>query len=131
MLKPFLGLKSFVGTKCPILKILCVFLRLNTWSRLDLKPKEGILTQLLSYLTKLDFDEHEAVKTAANFIRTHTRNFPGGRVPDNPSRLAVLAIKSYEVFIGLSETGNVAGVSLCVDLTEAIVEACGKFDKRM
>jgi hypothetical protein len=41
VLKTLFGLKSFVGTKCPILKILCVFLRLNTWFLLDLKPKKG------------------------------------------------------------------------------------------
>jgi hypothetical protein len=41
VLKTHLELKSFVGTKCSILKILCVFLRLNTWSRLDFKPEMG------------------------------------------------------------------------------------------
>jgi transposase len=41
VLKTLFGLKSFVGTKCSILKILCVFFRLNTWSRLDLKPEKG------------------------------------------------------------------------------------------
>ena len=41
VLKNLLDLKFFVGTKCSILKILCVFLRLNTWSRLDFKPEKG------------------------------------------------------------------------------------------
>jgi hypothetical protein len=40
-LKTLLDLKSFVGTKCSTGGILCVFLRLNTWSRLDLKPEKG------------------------------------------------------------------------------------------
>ena len=41
VLKTLLELKSFVGTKCSILKILCVFLRLNTWSRLDFEPEKN------------------------------------------------------------------------------------------
>jgi Fe-S-cluster containining protein len=92
---------------------------------------ERVERWFFSYPTKLDCDEHEAVKAAAKFMRTHARHFPGGRVPDNPNQLAVLAIKSYEVFIGLSETGNVEDESLCVELAEAIVAACRKFDKRM
>ena len=50
MLKFSLGLKSYVGTKGSIFEILRVLPRLNTWPCLGLKPKKGILTQLLRFL---------------------------------------------------------------------------------
>ena len=92
---------------------------------------ERVERWLFSYPTKLDCDEHQAVKTAATFIHEHACHFPGGRVPDNPSQLAVLAIKSYEVFIGLNGIDSIEGKSSCVELAEAIVKACRKFDKYM
>ncbi len=50
---------------------------------------------------------HQAVRAAARFIRDHAIHFPGGRVPDQPSQLAVLALKVYEVFLnsGSGPTG--------------------------
>ena len=36
---------------------------------------------------------------AANYIRQHVVRFPGGRVPSRPSEVAVLAMKTYEVFL--------------------------------
>jgi Fe-S-cluster containining protein len=92
---------------------------------------ERVERWLFSYPTKLDCNEHQAVKAAAKFIREHACHFPGGRVPDNPSQLAVLAIKSYEVFIGLNGIENSKDESLCVKLAETIVEACKKFDNSM
>jgi uncharacterized protein len=92
---------------------------------------EWVKRWLFSYPSKLDCDEHQAVKAVAKFIREHAHHFPGGRVPDNPSQLAVLAIKSYKVFIGLNGIGSIEDESLCVELVEAIVEACREFDKCM
>lgn len=92
---------------------------------------ERVERWLFSYPTKLDCDEHQAVKTAAAFIHEHAYHFPGGRVPDDPSQLAVLAIKSYEVFIGLNGIESIECKSSCGELAEAIVNACGKFDKCM
>ncbi len=53
-----------------------------------------------SYPAKRDHDEHLAVQAAAKFIREHAECFPGGRIPSNPSQLAILAIEVYEVFLG-------------------------------
>src|SRR5262245_15931923 len=54
-----------------------------------------------TYPTECDRDEHRAVQAAASFIREHARSFPGGRAPTDPSQLAILAIKTYEVFLNL------------------------------
>ena len=40
-----------------------------------------------------------AVRAAADFVRRHAAAFPGGRVPTQPSDLAVLAIKVHRVFL--------------------------------
>lgn len=42
---------------------------------------------------------HRAVRAAAAYLRQHPVRFPNGRVPSRPAEIAVLAIKSYEVFL--------------------------------
>ena len=82
-----------------------------------------------SYPAKSDHDEHLAVQAAAKFIREHAECFPGGKIPSNPSQLAILAIKAYDVFLkkdgGSVKTGR---ASLDTEVANAIVEACRKFD---
>jgi uncharacterized protein len=82
-----------------------------------------------SYPTERERDEHSAVQAAAKFIREHANCFPGGRVPTDPSRLAILAIKVYDVFLkkdgGAGEPG---GAPSDADIANAIVDACRKFD---
>lgn len=51
-----------------------------------------------SYPTQQDREEHLAVQAAAKFIRERASLFPGGRAPDNPSQLATLALKVYDLF---------------------------------
>ncbi|HEY5807448.1 MAG TPA: YkgJ family cysteine cluster protein, partial [Povalibacter sp.] len=51
-----------------------------------------------SYPTPEDERVHEAVRAAAAFIRDHGTSFPG-RAPSAPSGVAVLAVKSYGVFL--------------------------------
>lgn len=51
-----------------------------------------------NYPTAQDRDDHQAVKAAATFIKTHADCFPDGAIPHNPSQLAILAIKVYGVF---------------------------------
>jgi uncharacterized protein len=84
-----------------------------------------------SYPTDLDRREHLAVKAAAAFIQKHPDSFPGGRAPSNPSQLAILAIKVYEVFLekdgGATETGS---ASVNASIAGAIVDACREFDAR-
>lgn len=41
----------------------------------------------------------KAIKSAANFIQQHPGAFPGGRAPDEPTTIAVLAIKVHSVFL--------------------------------
>lgn len=75
-----------------------------------------------SYPAADDQRAHDAVCAAATFIREHQDCFPG-RVPTAPSGVAVLAIKSYGVFLDpqlASRTGP--------DIARAIVEASRNFD---
>jgi Fe-S-cluster containining protein len=43
--------------------------------------------------------EQRAVEAAARFLRQHPVRFPGGHVPSRASEIAVLAVKTYEVFL--------------------------------
>ena len=52
-----------------------------------------------SYRSEADRHRHEAIKAAASFLREHRKDFPGGRCPDNPSQVALIAIASHEVFL--------------------------------
>ena len=67
-----------------------------------------------------DHEEHRAVTEAANFMRQHPVRFPGGRVPSRPSEIAVLAVKSYQVFLARPKTD--------AEVSAAIVAACRDFD---
>lgn len=76
-----------------------------------------------SYPTAEDRLAHDAVLSAAAFIREKKSCFPGGRAPIAPTGIAVLAIKTYAVFLNpdwrsLSDT----------DIAMAIVKASGEFD---
>ena len=54
---------------------------------------------------KFDFDKKEdlttlkAIQTAARFLLQHRKEFPDDFVPSNPTQVAILAIKVYEVFL--------------------------------
>ncbi len=80
-----------------------------------------------------DREEHEAVQAAAKFIRDHAPCFPGGRVPDDPGQLAILAIKAYTVFFSNDRGpgGAVGHAPTTADRAAAIVEACRQFDATM
>jgi len=62
------------------------------------------------------------VKAAAAFLRQHPVRFPNGRIPSRPADIAVLAVKSYAVFLDVvpGDTEAAAG----------IVAACRDFDQR-
>ncbi len=51
------------------------------------------------YPTETDRQEQRAVLAAANFLRQHPVRFPGGHVPSRASDIAVLAVKTYPVFM--------------------------------
>lgn len=65
--------------------------------------------------------EHEAVRAAAAFLRQHPVRFPGGHVPSRPAEIAVLAVKSYPVFMDPPASD--------AEVAAGIVEACRKFDQ--
>ncbi|MBS0420579.1 MAG: YkgJ family cysteine cluster protein [Proteobacteria bacterium] len=52
-----------------------------------------------SYPTQSDRAAHAAVKAAATFIATKRSSFPGQRAPAGPTGIAVLACKTYAVFL--------------------------------
>jgi Fe-S-cluster containining protein len=79
-----------------------------------------------SYPAAEDRHAHDAVLAAAAFIREKKSRFPGGRAPTAATGIAVLAIKSYTVFLdpewrAISDT----------DIAMAIVKASGEFDAGM
>lgn len=51
------------------------------------------------YPSDIDRAEQRAVRAAANYLRQHPVRFPNGRVPSRPSDIAVLAVKTYRVFL--------------------------------
>ena len=84
-----------------------------------------------SYPTKHDYEQHLAVKAAARFLRERAECFPGGAVPENPSQIAILAIKVYSVFLKNNhEPGNIGRVPSDMKIAKAIIEANEKFETR-
>lgn len=74
-----------------------------------------------TYASDEELRLHEAVRAAAAFIRTNGESFPGGRGPTAPAGIAVLALKSYGVF--LSDEPRDA-----LETARAIVAASRAFD---
>lgn len=90
--------------------------------------KNRIRQWKFSYPTMRDRDEHSAVQAAAKFILERAECFPGGAVPSNPSQLAILAIKVYDVFLGQIDQFTKTGrKSSDIELAKAIIEANEKF----
>lgn len=52
-----------------------------------------------SYASPVDRVEHEAVQTAAKFLREHADRFPKGAIPVGATQLAILAIRVFDVFL--------------------------------
>jgi Fe-S-cluster containining protein len=75
-----------------------------------------------SYEGAAERELHDAIRRAAAFIRDKGPSFPG-RVPTAPTGIAVLAIKTYEVFL----RPDIAALS-DADIAQAIVEANRNFD---
>ena len=81
---------------------------------------ERIASWRFDYPTDRDRAEHKAVTSAANFLRQHIVRFPGGRVPSRPSEIAVLAVKSYGVFLDPPPSD--------AEIAASIIDACREFD---
>jgi uncharacterized protein len=73
------------------------------------------------YPTPEDRDEQRAVRAAAAYLRQHPVRFPNGRVPSRAAEIAVLAIKSYPVFMNLPASDT--------EIKAAIVATTREFGK--
>src|SRR5687768_10837403 len=60
---------------------------------------ERVARWRFEYPSDTDRKEQDAVRAAANYLRQHPVRFPNGRVPSRPSDIAVLAVKTYRVFL--------------------------------
>lgn len=69
-----------------------------------------------------DHREHRAVMAAAAFLRQHPVRFPGGRIPSRPSDIAVLAVKTYQVFLDPPATHP--------QVAAALIAASQSFDQK-
>ncbi len=82
-----------------------------------------------SYPTEQDKKEHDAVKEAANFIQNHADSFPQGTVPSNPSQIAILAIKTYTVFLEPeNQNGSKRRTRPDIEVARAVIEAVRAFE---
>ena len=84
---------------------------------------ERVQAWRFTFSSEVGQQQLEAIRSAADFIQNHAGAFPGGRVPKEPTTIAVLAIKVHTVF--LSNTGNAAPV----DIANAIVAASKRFEE--
>jgi uncharacterized protein len=66
---------------------------------------------------------HDAIRRAAEFIKQKKSCFPGGRAPTAATGIAVLALKTYSVFLAEDIDDK-----LDVDIAAEIVHASGAFD---
>ncbi|HEV7608970.1 MAG TPA: YkgJ family cysteine cluster protein [Steroidobacteraceae bacterium] len=99
--------------------------RVFTAAGLIAGPDKSVINERISlwrfdYPSDRDRDEHRAVTAAANFLRQHPVRFPGGRVPSRPSEIAVLAVKSYQVFLNAPSSD--------AEIAAAVIDACRHFD---
>ncbi len=72
--------------------------------------------------------EQDAVRAVTRFIRENASHFPGGKIPESPSQLAVLAIKVYPLFLDREHSGDSAKAA---GTARAIVDAARTFDAEM
>lgn len=76
-----------------------------------------------SYPAAADREAHDAVLAAAAFIRREAGAFPRGFVPQTPTGVAVLAIKTYDVFLAMTRSEPDAPA-----IAGAVVAASRRFD---
>jgi Fe-S-cluster containining protein len=91
-------------------------------------PDKSVINQRVrgwrfTYPTDADRRAHEAVRAAADFIRSRKESFPGGRAPEAPTGIAVLAIKAYSIFMDAQARSGED-----VEVAKAIVQASRAFD---
>ncbi len=90
-----------------------------------------ILRWKFSYPAQIDRKEHSAVQAAATFLREHADCFPEGVVPSNPTQLAILAIKVYEVFVSYSDASDGSSrAPTDLEVAKAVIEKKRQFEAR-
>lgn len=90
---------------------------------------ERIRRWKFKYPSKRDLDQHSAVKLTTKFLRENSTLFPAGFVPSNPTQLALLAIKVYEVFLKyIGESGQIECKYSDSELAIKIIEATKIFE---
>jgi Fe-S-cluster containining protein len=82
---------------------------------------ERIARWRFAYPTDSDRAEQRAVRAAANYLRQHPVRFPNGRIPSRPSDIAVLAVKTYRVFLDPPASDDA--------IVQAIIEANREFGR--
>jgi Fe-S-cluster containining protein len=82
---------------------------------------ERVTRWRFSFPTDQDRAEQRAVAAAASFLRQHPVRFPGGHVPSRPSEIAVLAVKTFAVFMRAAARDN--------EIAAAIVDTALEFDR--
>jgi Fe-S-cluster containining protein len=82
---------------------------------------ERISRWRFDYPTERARAEQRAVAAAASFLRRHPVRFPSGRIPSRPAEIAVLAVKTYEVFLDAAPDGDEAA--------QAVIAATRAFDQ--
>ena len=92
---------------------------------------QRILNWKFSYSTKLEREQHSAVQAAAIFLQERSACFPASAVPTNPSQLAILAIKVYDVFLKDNDkSSKTRHKSSDTKVAKAIMKANEKFEAR-
>ena len=82
-----------------------------------------------SHPTGEDRDGHTAVRAAATFLRERAECFPGGAGPRDPVRVALLAIKVYDVFLDPGvKPGTTGQAATDSDVVAAIVRSGDRFE---
>lgn len=98
------------------------------------KDKQAINMQIrrwrFSYPTAQDELAQQAVRQAVDFIRQHAASFPGGRVPQDPTQLALLALKVYPVFMQ-HKPAQTYSPAEARDLASAIIASARAFDAQI
>ncbi len=82
---------------------------------------ERVARWRFSFPSEQDRAEQRAVNAAANFLRQHPVRFPGGHIPSRASEIAVLAVKTYQVFLDPPATD--------AEISAALVQAALDFDR--
>ncbi len=76
-----------------------------------------------TYESETDRKAHAAVRSAAAFVSEHGAVFPADWLPNNPSGVAVLAVKVYALFLNVDQSATSDA-----DMAAAIVKVSGEFD---